>query len=113
MPDLSVDDAAAALGFSTTLSDTMLQPMLDAENMPVEDDADPAGEEMVQEEPAQEASPEPEMDVEEPVEEEPDTSLDDFKDELKKDLDEFKKGMEDSHKKEMGDIKKMLKDALK
>lgn len=50
-PDMNVDDAAAALGFSTTLSDTMLQPMLDAQNMPIEDEASPTGEEVVQDAP--------------------------------------------------------------
>lgn len=115
--DLSVDDAASALGFSTTLADTMLQPMLDAENMPVEDEANPTGEEETQgmDLPMDEETEEQSKEVEDEVEEEPEIDPEELKKEVKKEVMTEVDSLKDeikSLKEELKNITKDIRDAL-
>lgn len=83
--DLSVDEAAAALGFSTTLADKLILPQEEATESPEEEA------------------------VETEVEEEPETPEEP---EEKFDAESFKKEIMEEVKKEIGGIKEAIADAL-
>ncbi len=119
LPDMTVDDAAAALGFSTTLSDQMLQPLLEAEQMPVEDEANQTGEEEVPVEPQEdqgeediEVTDEDESLEEEPLDDNPDPLVE-MEERITKKIDELGKSLKDEQTKDMEMKMNEIKETLK